>query len=482
MSELLKKAPTGIAGLDELTEGGLPAGRSTLVCGGPGCGKTLLAATFLVSGAVDHNEPGVFLSFDERVADLGVNTASLGFDLPRLQERGLVAADHVYIERENIEETGEYDLEGLFVRLDHAIRRVGARRVVLDSIDTLFAGIPNLAIVRSELRRLLGWLKERGLSTMITAERGEQTLTRHGVEEYVSDCVILLDHRVIDEISTRRLRVVKYRGAAHGTNEYPFLIDRDGIMVFPVTSLALAHQVSSERVPSGLSGLDAMLDGKGYFKGSSVLLGGGPGTGKTSIAAHLAEATCRAGQRAAYFAFEESPDQLIRNMQSIGIDLRPWIDKNLLRIQASRPTLHGLEMHLALLLKTVQDFQPDVVIVDPLSALVANSSPTQTENMILRLVDHLKMLGITAFYTGLHVADGESGLNVSSIMDTWIIVRNTRLDDDLVRRLHVVKSRGMPHSARVLEMEITPAGVRLHDLDRAGVERLAARAGRPTPT
>jgi len=467
MVETLRKAASGISGLDELTGGGLPAARPTLVCGGPGCGKTMLATTFLVKGALDHAEPGVFVSFDERVADLGVNVASFGFDMPGLQQRGLLAVDHVQLERENIEETGEYDLEGLFVRMNHAIGRVKAKRVVLDSVDTLFAGIPNPAIMRSEFRRLLGWLKERELTTVITAERGDATLTRHGVEEYVSDCVIVLDHRVIEEVSTRRLRVVKFRGSAHGTNEYPFLIDRDGITVFPVTSLGLAHAAFSERVQTGLPALDAMLEGKGYFKGSSVLLGGGPGTGKTSIAVHLADATCHGGKRCAYFSFEESPGQLTRNMRSIGIDLQPWIDKGLLHCRATRPSLQGLEMHLAQTLKTVHDFQPDVVIVDPLSALLAGGSKGQTQVMLLRLIDHLKALGVTAFFTSLQTAQSETELNISSIMDTWIVVRNVRSESDLVRRLHVVKSRGMAHSAQVREMEITHAGVRL--LDVAGV-------------
>jgi circadian clock protein KaiC len=462
--EQLQKVPTGITGLDELTRGGLPAGRPTLVCGGPGCGKTLLATTFLVRGAIDHGEPGLLVSFDERIDDLGVNVASLGFDLPNLKERGLLATDYVKIERQEMHETGEYDLEALFIRLDHAVRTVGARRVVLDTIDTLFAGIPNEAVVRSELRRLFDWLKDRKLTTVITAERGEGSLTRHGIEEYVSDCVILLDHRIIDDLSTRRLRVVKYRGTSHGTNEYPFLIDAQGITVVPITSIGLSHVASDEIVSSGLPELDAMLGGKGYFKGSSILLSGGPGTGKTTIGAQFAEATCRRGERCLYFSFEESPSQLVRNMRSAGIDLQPCIDQGFLRYQASRPSVGGLEMHLALMLKAVRDFRPTAVVVDPFSALVSSGANYQAHSMALRFTDYLKSHTITALYLSLEDTGGATGLDVSSIMDTWIVLRNMRSDTDLSRRLHIVKARGIAHSNEVRRMEITGGGVRLSDL------------------
>jgi circadian clock protein KaiC len=462
--EQLQKVPTGVPGLDELTRGGLPAGRPTLVCGGPGCGKTLLATTFLARGAVDHGEPGVLVSFDERIDDLGVNVASLGFDLPSLERRGLLATDYVQIDRQQMHETGEYDLEALFIRLGHAVKTVGARRVVLDTIDTLFAGIPNEAVVRSELRRLFDWLKDRQLTTVITAERGEGSLTRNGIEEYVSDCVILLDHRIIDDLSTRRLRVVKYRGTSHGTNEYPFLIDEQGITVVPITSLGLAHVATDETVSSGLSELDAMLGGKGYFRGSSILLSGGPGTGKTTIGAHFADSCCRRGERCLYFSFEESPSQLVRNMRSAGINLQPWIDQGLLLFQASRPSLGGLEMHLALMLKFARDFRPSSVVVDPFSALVASGAHYQTTSMALRLADWLKSHAITALYLSLQDTGGATGLDVSSIMDTWIVLRNLSSETDLSRRLHIVKARGMAHSSKVRRMEITRGGVRLSDL------------------
>jgi len=461
--ERLRKVSSGIRGLDELTGGGLPAGRPTLVCGGPGCGKTLLATTFLVSGAIDNSEPGVFVSFDERIVDLGINVAPLGFDIPDLETRSLISTDYVHLDRHEIYETGDYDLEGLFVRLNAAVSRVGARRVVLDSIDTLFAGIPSEAILRSELRRLFVWLKERELSTVITAERGDKSLTRHGIEEYVSDCVIVLDHRVIDDLSTRRLRVVKYRGSSHGTNEYPFLIDEHGITVLPITSLGLSHGAFDERLSTGLPELDAMLGGKGYFKGSSTFVTGGPGTGKTTIAAHFADSACRRGERCLYFSFEESPSQLARNMRSAGIDLQPWIDKGVLVCHASRPSLGGLEMHLSLMLKAIQEERPSVVIVDPLSSLLTSGAGYQSAGMMLRLVDYVKSLGVTALFLSLQEGEDPSDMHISSIMDTWIVVRNIRSDTELSRRLHIVKARGMAHSSQVRLMTITHAGVRLQD-------------------
>jgi circadian clock protein KaiC len=477
LMDALRKTSSGIKGLDELTSGGLPAGRPTLICGGPGCGKTLLATTFLVKGALDLGEPGVFVSFDERVADLAANVASLGFNLADLEARGLLAMDHVFLDRQTIEEAGDYDLEGLFVRLAHSINRVSAKRVVLDSIDSLFAGIPNIAIVRSELSRLFTWLKEKGLSTVITAERGDAGLTRNGVEEYVSDCVIVLDHRVVDQTSTRRLRVVKYRGSTHGTNEYPFLIDEDGITVLPVTSLGLSQIASNDRVSTGIPSMDTMFEGKGYFKSSSVLLGGGAGTGKTSIAAHFADAACKRGERCAFFSFEESPSQLVRNMRSIGIDLQPWLDSGLLHFHSTRPSLRGLEPHLATMLKEIDQFKPTVAVIDPLTALLTSGTLHQTQGMVLRLIDHLKTVGVTALFTTLQVDDDQTDLDLSSIMDTWVKVSATRADNVGARRLHIVKSRGMAHSSRVVDMRITSAGVQLLGEAALHADRaLAARA------
>lgn len=463
------KALTGIRGLDEITFGGLPAGRPTLVCGGAGSGKTLLAMTFLVKGAAEFGEAGVFMSFEERSEELAQNMLSLGYDLPDLTARGKLAMDHVEIERSEIEETGEYDLEGLFVRLDYAIAQVGAKRVVLDTLEALFGGLSDVGILRAELRRLFRWLKDKGVTAIITAERVECAaggLTRHGLEEYVSDCVILLDHRVVDQISTRRLRVVKYRGTAHGTNEYPFLIDAQGISVMPITSAGLAHGAPMERVATGIPALDAMLGGKGFFVGSSVLLSGGDGTGKTSFTAAFLDAACRRGERCLFFSFEESPAQVIRNMRSIGIDLKPWVEKGLLCFHASRPGLWGLETHLAFMQREIIDFAPASVVVDPVSSLIAIGTKNDINAMLLRLVDLMKVHRVTALMTSLERDPDDAGsreITISSIIDTWIVLNNSRTGDEYRRLLHIRKSRGMAHSNQVHGFRLTDRGVRFEE-------------------
>jgi len=463
----IEKAPTGISGFDEITGGGLPAGRPTLVCGGPGCGKTLFAMQFLVAGATRFGEPGVFMSFEEPSDDLAKNVASLGFDLNDLIARGLISMDTVVIERSEIEESGEYDLEGLFLRLDFAIQSVGAKRVVLDTIESLFSSFSNEAILRAELRRLFRFLKERGVSVVITGERGEGQLTRQGLEEYVSDCVILLDHRVNEQVSTRRLRIVKYRGSSHGTNEYPFIIDRRGLEVLPVTGLDLAHSASTERIPSGIPRLDAMLGGQGFFRGTSILVSGTAGTGKSSIAAHFVDATCRRGERALYFALEESPGQILRNMRSIGLDLNQWVERGLLQFHASRPTLFGLEMHLVSIFRWVQEVAPSVVIVDPLSNLSSIGSYNEVMATLLRLVDFLKARQVTALFTSLTASgdeENETHLGVSSLMDTWLSLRNLESNGERNRGLYVLKSRGMSHSNQIRELLLTDRGVELADV------------------
>ena len=463
----LPKAPTGIEGLDEITGGGLPKGRPTLICGGPGCGKTLLACEFLVRGATQFDEPGAFISFEETGEELAQNVRSLGFDLDALIEDKKLAIDYVRVERAEIAESGEYDLEGLFLRLGLAIDSVGAKRIVLDTIESLFGGFTNEALLRSELRRLFRYLKDRGVTALITGERGERTFTRQGLEEYVSDCVILLDHRVIDQVSTRRLRIVKYRGTTHGTNEYPFLIDEAGFSVLPLSGLQLDHAVSDERVSSGIPGLDEMLDGKGYYRGSSILVSGTAGTGKTSVATHFAHETARRGERCLYLAFEESPQQLIRNMQSIGVDLEPFVKKGLLRIHSSRPTLHGLEMHLVQIHKMVAEFEPAAVVVDPVSNFIDSSSAIDAQAMLMRLIDFLKGKQITALLT--HLTSGgraaeATDIGVSSIIDTWLLVRDFETGDERTRGLYVLKSRGMPHSKQIREFVITSRGVQLNTM------------------
>ena len=465
--KVLPKAPTNIPGLDEITGGGLPKGRPTLICGGAGCGKTLLAMEFLVHGATKYKEPGVFLSFEETEQELTANVASLGFDIPGLVRRKKLWVEHIRIDRSEIAQSGEYDLEGLFIRIHYAIESIGAKRVVLDTVESLFSGLPNQQILRSELRRLLRWLKNKGVTTIVTAERGQGTLTREGLEEYVSDCVILLDHRVQDQSSIRRLRVVKYRGSTHGTNEYPFLIDEDGFSVLPVTSLGLNHSSSSERISSGIPRLDAMLSGKGFFRGSTVLASGTAGTGKTSLASAFVESACRNKKRVLFFTFEESPAQLVRNMRSIGIDLAPWVKKGLLRFHATRPTHCGLETHLATSIRLIDGFAPDIVVLDPINAFVLGENQTDVKTMLLRMVDYLKMKGITAFFTSLTSGDCDvevTDVYVSSLIDTWLLLRDIEVGGERNRALYVLKSRGMAHSNQIREFKLTDDGVDLLDV------------------
>ncbi|HEU4510675.1 MAG TPA: circadian clock protein KaiC [Pyrinomonadaceae bacterium] len=464
--EGLKKERTGIPGFDEITGGGLPAGRPTLVCGSAGAGKTLFAMEFLVRGATLYNEPGVFISFEETDEELARNVASLGFDLKQLAAEKKILLDYVFIERSEIEETGEYDLEGLFLRLGHAIDQLGAKRVVLDTLEALFSALPNEAIIRAELRRLFRWLKEKGVTALITCERGEGTLTRYGLEEYVADCVILLDNRVEKQISTRRMRIVKYRGTSHGTNEYPFLIDQDGFSVLPITSLGLTHSASTERVSSGIQRLDNMLGGEGFYRGSSILVSGTAGTGKSTIAAHFVDAACRRGERAMFFAFEESHDQIIRNMRSVGIDLERHVKKGLLKFQNARPSSYGLELHLTLMHKVISEYEPSVVVVDPITNFLAVADEGDTKAMLTRLIDFLKMKEITGMFTSLTSAGKEvedSEVGVSSLMDAWLLVKNIETNGERNRGLYILKARGIAHSNQVREFLLTSHGVELVD-------------------
>jgi circadian clock protein KaiC len=463
----LEKSLTGIRGLDEVTKGGLPRGRPTLVCGGAGSGKTLLAAEFLVRGALQFGEPGVFMSFEETSDELTKNVVSLGFKLDDLVAQKRISLDYIQIDRNEIEETGEYDLEGLFIRLDHAIASVGAKRVVLDTIETLFSGIPNPAVVRAELKRLFQWLKNKGMTTIITGEQGENTFTRHGLEEYVSDCVIFLDHRISEQVSTRRIRVVKYRGSAHDTNEFPFLIDEKGITVMPITSLGLRHTVTNKRVSTGVPRLDAMLGGKGYYRGSSVLISGSAGTGKTSLVAHFADAACRRGERCLYFAFEESESQVMRNMRSIGIDLEQWVKKGLLKYHADRPTLYGLETHLSVMQRMISEFKPAAVIVDPVSNLNAVANNSNVKTMLTRLLDQLKLDRVTSVLTILTQGSPTTevtDVDISSLADTWIQLRDIEFGGERNRGMYILKSRGMAHSNQIREFVLTDKGVNLLDV------------------
>lgn len=461
----LEKIPSGVAGLDQITEGGLPKGRPILVTGRAGCGKTVMAMEFLVRGAVDHGDPGVFMTFEETAADLQKNFASLGFDVADLVARKLLVIDHVRIERSEIEETGDYDLEGLFIRLGSAIDAIGARRVVLDTIESLFAGLANAAILRAELRRLFQFLKDRGVTAIITGEAGESpNFTRQGLEEYISDCVIVLDHRVTTQLSTRRLRVAKYRGSAHGTNEYPFVIDEHGISIMPITSIRADYPTSDERVSTGVARLDAMFDGKGWYRGSSVLVSGSAGTGKSTLAAHFADATCQRGERCVYMAFEESSSQVVRNMKSLGIDLGQWLSAGLLQIHAVRPTLTGLETHLARTDALTRAFKAHAVVADSVTSMISQGSPDEVRAMLSRLVDSLKDSQATLFCTTLtHQDDSldQSSVAISSLVDTWLALRYVENDGARHRTLTIIKSRGMAHSNQNRKYELTSEGFTL---------------------
>src|ERR1700731_1088275 len=460
----LKKAPSGIAGFDEITGGGVPAGRHTILCGGPGCGKTMFAMEFLIRGATEFGEPGVLMTFEETGEEMSRNVESLGFNVQSLVDKKKLFLDYVRIEPSEIQETGEYDLEGLFVRLQHAVDLVGAKRVVLDTVEAIFSGFGNAGMLRAEIRRLFRWLKDRGLTTVITAECGTGgTLKRYGLEEYVSDCVVSLDHRVNDQISTRRMRIVKYRGSSHCTDEYPFLIDKKGFSVLPLSSIRLDHKVSKDRISSGIKDLDAMLEGRGFFKGSSILVSGTSGSGKSTVAAHFANETCRSGKRALYIAFEESSAQVTRNMRSVGINLAQYIKKGLLGFHAWRPSQHGLEMHLLRIHDLVDEFKPQVVIVDPITNLIS-ANLNEVHAMLMRLLDFLKDRQITAMFTTLTANRGveeQTEVGISSLTDTWILLRDLELNGERNRCLYVLKSRGMAHSNQIREFVLGRNGVRL---------------------
>jgi len=465
--QVLQKTPSGIPGLDEITFGGLPTGRPTLICGAAGCGKTLFSLEFIIRGALNYNEPGVFIAFEEKAEELTANVASLGFDLSALQAQNKIRIDHIHIDRSEIEETGEYDLEGLFIRMNYAIDAIGAKRVVLDTIENLFSGLSNQAILRSELRRLFQWLKNKGVTAVITGERGDTTLTKQGLEEYVSDCVIVLDHRVTGEISTRRLRIVKYRGSLHGTNEYPFLIDDEGISVLPITSLVLNKPVSSAIVSTGIPALNKMLGKNGFFKGSSILVSGTAGTGKTSIAASFAYEACKNNERCLFFAFEESPQQIVRNMKSIGINFDPYIKKNTLQFYASRPTIYGLEMHLLAIHKAIRKFKPSLVIMDPISNFVSIGNFSEVRAMLVRLIDFLQQEQVTVMFTALSINIGineQTDDGVSSLVDSWILLKDIETNGERNKGLYIIKSRGMDHSKQIREFIISSKGINIVDV------------------
>jgi circadian clock protein KaiC len=457
----LEHCPTGIAGLDAITSGGVPRGRTTLVAGAAGCGKTLLATEFLIRGA-EMGEPGVFLAFEETAEELTTNVASLGWDLQALCQEGLLAVDHVRVEREHIDQTGDYDLEALFIRLGFAIDQIGAKRVVLDTLEVLFSALNDTATLRAELRRLFTWLKEKGVTAIVTAERGEGTLTRHGLEEYVSDCVIALDHRVEDQIAVRRIRVVKLRGSEHGTNEYPFVIGQSGFSVVPVTAFALEHSASADVVSTGIKDLDSMIAKGGWYRGSTTMISGESGTGKTTFAAHFVDAACRRDERALFLAFEESEAQIVRNMASVGLNLGRWIKQRKLRIHSSRPTQNGLESHLTQLYQEVERHRPDVVVIDPVTDFTALGTSLDVKSMLMRIVDYLKTNEITGVFTSLmHDRGIVDDPTISSLIDNWVQLRSLELDAQRNRGIYVQKARGMAHSNEIREFVLTDKGIKM---------------------
>jgi circadian clock protein KaiC len=474
-NHLLPKSPTGIAGLDEITGGGLPKGRPTLVAGAAGCGKTLFAMEFLVRGATQYDEPGVFMAFEENAEELAQNVASLGFDLDDLARKNKLIVDHIRVERSEIEEAGEYDLEGLFIRLGYAIDSIGAKRVALDTVEVLFGALPNQGILRAELHRLFRWLKDKGVTAVVTGERGEGLITRFGLEEYVADCVIVLDHRVNDQVSTRRLRIVKYRGSLHGTNEYPFLIGKTGISVLPITSLVLEHKASKERISTGVEELDGMMGNKGFYRGSTILVSGSAGSGKTSLAASFVDAACRRGERCLFFVFEESPGQFVRNMSSIGINLAPHVKKGLLRFHASRPSFYGLEMHLVTIHDLILEYKPDVVVLDPITDFFVVGSGPEVKSLVTRIIDFLKTKGITTLLTTLTSQENavdDSMVGISSLVDTWISLRNIENNGERQRGLFILKSRGMAHSHQIRSFQLTDHGIKLGSSSQAGLTNM----------
>lgn len=479
MATPLQHCPTGIAGLDDITHGGLPRDRTTLLAGGPGCGKTLLGVEFLVRG-VEMGEPGVFLAFEETIEELTANVASLGWDLDAMRADEKLIVDHVKAERERIDQTGDYDLEALFIRIGFAIEEVGARRVVLDTIEVLFSALDDTARLRAELRRLFTWLKGRGVTAIVTAERGEGTITRHGLEEYVADCVITLDHRVDDQVAVRRIRVVKQRGSGHGTNEYPFVIGDSGITVVPVTSFHLDHPASDEVVSTGIPALDDMVGRGGWYKGSTTMISGESGTGKTTFAAAFADAACRRGERCLFLAFEESGRQLVRNMASVGFELGRWIDEGRLRIHASRPTELGLERHLTTVYQQVETHAPDVVVIDPITDFTSLGTSADVKVLLMRIVDYLKNREVTAVFTSLMHGRGNEDPTISSLIDNWVQLRNLESQAQRDRGVFIQKARGMPHSNQIREFMLSEGGIRLLDVVPGpnGVLTGRAREGR----
>jgi circadian clock protein KaiC len=467
----LQKCMTGIKGFDEITQGGIPRDRITLLCGSTGTGKTLLGVDFLIGGASQYSEPGVFMSFEETEDELYKDVASLNLNLPELVAKKKIVLDYVLLERRDMQGAGEFNLEGIFVRLEHAIDSIKAKRVVLDSIESLFAGVTDTGILRLEIKRLFRWLKDKKVTALITGEVQQGSFTRHGLEEYISDCIILVDNRVREQIATRRIRVIKYRGSNHGANEYPFVIDKGGLSVIPITSAGLDQPGTAERVSTGIASLDKLFQGGGYTRGSTILASGTAGTGKTSLAAAFAVQACKRGERCLFLSYEESAGQLIQNLSSIGFDLAPLVKKGMLKIVSTRPSFFGLEMHLLDLYKLMAEFQPSAVVIDPLTSLLGQGNRLEIQSMLTRMIDALKSKGITGFFTSLVSSteqnDTSGEIGVSSLIDTWIVVRELEENEGQrrIRGIYIVKSRGMGHSSDVHKLILSNEGLHLVPMD-----------------
>ncbi len=482
----LHKCPTGIKGFDQITEGGIPQNRTTLLCGRAGTGKTLWGLDFLVKGATTYKEPGVFLSFEETEEELYKDVASIHLDLKGLVSQKKIQLEHVVLERRDIQ-ASDFNLEGILIRLEHAIASIGAKRVVIDSIESLFAGLTDVGILRLEIKRLFRWLKDKHVTTIITGEPGPDSYTRHGLEEYISDCIVFLDNRVNEQLSIRRIRIIKYRGSNHGTNEYPFVIDKDGLSVIPITSAGLDQPGTNKRISTGIPSLDKLFQGGGYTQGSTILASGTAGTGKSSLATAFAVERCKRGERCLFLSYEESSGQLIQNMSSIGFQLAPFVKKGLLKIVSTRPSFFGLEMHLLDLYKLIAEFKPQSVVIDPLTSLIAEGSQREIQSMVTRMIDLLKSKGITGFFTSLvsstaqNYTSGEVG--VSSLIDTWIVVRE--LEEDAGKRrlrgIYIVKSRGMGHSSDVHKLILSDDGIDLAPMDIVRGSNQEAKVNKTIP-
>jgi circadian clock protein KaiC len=460
----IPKVPTKIAGLDEILEGGIPCGRTTVVSGGPGSGKTVLGLEFLCRGAM-AGEPGVFVTFEERAAAIRLNALAMGWDLADLEKAGKIAIIEARLPGEEIV-CGDFDIQGLLAILNGHVKRIGARRIVMDALDVLLRIYDDLKHERNELSRLHNWLTDHGLTSILSVKtrHGDNQESQYEFLDFMADCVIRLDHRVVGQVATRRLRVIKYRGSGFGTNEYPYVFGEHGIVLFPLTTAELTHQPLGTKISTGLKGLDVMLDG-GFRLASCVLISGNSGTGKTTLASTFAQAACQRGERVLYLNFEESKEAMISGMLSPGIDLRPSLRDKTLIVQTATPESTGSDNHLNRVMETIARFKPDHLILDAVSACIRMGSKQAAFDFMMRLVSVVKERGITSILTnqignGVDNNDEElSGIGFSSIVDAVVQLRFVETDEEMLRQILVIKSRGSAHSNRRQLYFITDRGI-----------------------